>query len=63
MKQLLFSFFFPFFVFSQSTIIKDSDKIIKTLVSEGSEKVYVFYRDHISSIDLNIKVKSHGILQ
>ena len=58
MKQLLFLLLFPFFIFSQSTIIKDSDKIIKTFVSEGSEEVYVFYRDHVSFINLNtLKLK------
>ena len=58
MKQLLFLLFSPFIVFSQSTIIKESDKIIKTFVSEGSEEVYVFYRDHVSFINLNtLKLK------
>ena len=58
MKQLLFSLLFPFFIFSQSTIIKESDKIIKIFVSEESEGVYIFYRDHVSSIDLNtLKLK------
>jgi hypothetical protein len=58
MKQLLFLLLFPFFIFSQSTIIKESDKIIKIFVSEESEGVYIFYRDHVSSIDLNtLKLK------
>ena len=58
MKQLLFLLLFPFFIFSQSTIIKNSDKIIKTFVSEESEEVYIFYRDHVSFINLNtLKLK------
>jgi len=58
MKQLLFLLLFPFSVFSQSTIIKDSDKIIKTFVSDVSEEAYVFYRDHVSFINLNtLKLK------
>ena len=58
MKQLLFLLLFPFFVFSQSTIIIDSDNIINTLLHKKSNKVYIFYRDHVSSIDLNtLKLK------
>ena len=58
MKQLLFLLLFPFLIFSQSIIIKDSDEIIKTLFSKGDEKVYVFYRDHVSTISLNtLKLK------
>ena len=58
MKQLLFLLLFPFLIFSQSTIIKDRDGIINTFVSEGDEGVYVFYRDHVSFINLNtLKLK------
>ena len=58
MKQLLFLLLFPFLIFSQSIIIKDSDEIIKTLFSKGDERVYVFYRDHVSTISLNtLKLK------
>ena len=52
MKQLLFLLFFPFLIFSQSPMIKDSDKIINTFFCKGSEEVYIFYRNHVSSIDL-----------
>jgi hypothetical protein len=52
MKQLLFLLFSPFLVFSQSPIIQDSDKIINTFFCKGSEEVYIFYRNHVSSIDL-----------
>tara|TARA_R110000822_G_scaffold73619_2_gene176939 strand:- start:88 stop:1380 length:1293 start_codon:yes stop_codon:yes gene_type:complete len=33
-------------------MIKDSDKIINTFFCKGSEEVYIFYRNHVSSIDL-----------
>tara|TARA_B100000767_G_scaffold266567_1_gene284115 strand:- start:88 stop:1446 length:1359 start_codon:yes stop_codon:yes gene_type:complete len=53
MKQLLFLILFPFFIFSQSTIIKDSDKIIKTIISKEENKVHIFYNDKVSTINLN----------
>jgi len=58
MKQLLFLFLFPSLVFSQSTIIKDSDKIIKTIISKESNNIHVFYNDKVSTINLNtLKLK------
>lgn len=33
-------------------MIKDSDKIINTFFCKESEEVYIFYRNHVSSIDL-----------
>ena len=58
MKQLLFLSLFPFLVFSQSTIIKDSDKIIKTIISKENNNVHIFYNDKVSTINLNtFKIK------
>jgi hypothetical protein len=58
MKQLLFLLLFPFSIFSQSTIIKDSDKIIKTIISKEDNNVHIFYNDKISTINLNtLKIK------
>ena len=58
MKQLLLLFLFPSLVFSQSTIIKDSDKIIKTIISKESNNIHVFYNDKVSTINLNtLKLK------
>ncbi|MFT4801558.1 MAG: hypothetical protein ACI93N_001332 [Flavobacteriaceae bacterium] len=58
MKQLLFLFLFPSLVFSQSTIIKDSDKIIKTIISKQDNNVHIFYNDKVSTINLNtLKIK------
>ena len=58
MKQLLFLFLFPFLIFSQSTIIKDSDKIIKTIISKEDNNVHIFYNDKVSTINLNtLKLK------
>ena len=51
MKQLIF-LFFSFLSFSQSIIIKDSDKIIKTVISKEKNKVYVFYPEKVSTINL-----------
>ena len=52
MKQLIF-LFFSFLSFSQSIIVKDSDKIIKTIISKEDDKVHIFYPDKISTINLN----------
>ena len=52
MKQLIF-LFFSFLSFSQSIIVKDSDEIIKIIISKEDDKVHVFYPDKVSTINLN----------
>ena len=58
MKQLIFLVLFPSLIFSQSIIIKDSDKIIKTAISKESNKIHIFYNDKVSIINLTtLKLK------
>ncbi|MFT5102641.1 MAG: hypothetical protein ACI86C_000283 [Candidatus Latescibacterota bacterium] len=53
MKQLILLLFISNLSFAQSIVIKDSDKVIKTIVSKGDDKAYIFYPNKVSTINLN----------
>ncbi len=56
MKQLIIFIIFcltsSLFVRGEQTIVSNPDKILKTLLSKHSNKVYIFYQDNFLSVDL-----------